>query len=193
MSMINCIYCGKKNKEEAIKCQSCGCEILPLISVSELEYEAVHATAVETLEQKKVGFFDRGDKKKFLTSVKEGTCGFAKIVFEEYFVVSESRSDDSSPDRYSYANIRTVSGNPCKEGVRVLDLFLPSDSAENYLLHYKLKKNDIYMLVGGNTVSYLEDNLKDILGCIHVNTEKRDLPVAEGSIADRIGNILGIN
>lgn len=184
---MNCIYCGKNNEEEAKKCQKCGCEIMPLVSVKELEYEMVSVTAIETLEKTKVGLFDRGDKKKFLSSVKEGTCGFVKIIYEENFEVSETRSDDCSPDWYFYANIRTVTGNPCKEGVRILDGFHHSENEDNYLLHYKLKKNDIYILVGGNTVSYLENNLKDILGCFHVYNVKRKMKAAEGSIADKLG------
>ena len=182
-----CLYCGKKNKEEAKKCEKCGHEILPLVSVSALEYEKVHIDAIEILEKAKVGFFDKGERKKFINSVREGKCGFVKIIFENYFEISETRGDDSSQDRYSYANVRTVLGNPCMEGVRVLDGFLPSESEDNYLLHYMIKKDDIYMLVGGNTVSYIENNLKDILGCFHVYTVDRNIKATEGSIADILG------
>ncbi len=159
---MKCAYCRAKNEDNAKSCVKCGVEILPIMDINSLQYEALSSSLASELKGQKVGIFAKSGLKKIVNSLNDGTCGVCKVRVEDSYEYDTSTADDHVSSYVTIYRMQTLEKNPISHNIESFYKFKPAKMSEVYILRIQVKKNYKYIVIGSNSPTYIIENIKDI-------------------------------
>ncbi len=186
-TMEYCVYCGAKTQGIKSMC-TCGRTVMPMLKLEELPYVNLSTSIISEFEQQDVyPPFGKGDRKKMIKSILDGTCGTCKVKYDSTHRESDSADVDVVTTYSYYHSLSTVEGNPIAEAVQ--RFFGGGDDVpdEMYILRHTVKNKFRYMLIDSDDPAYIIENTKSIVNATSMNTRAREIAKREDSFFGKKG------
>ncbi len=187
---MDCVYCKRRNPEGAKVCEKCGAELLPIVDINALHYQAVDASLADALKDVDVNFMYKGDLKKVLTAISTGACVIVPVRVEETYEYDTTDAEDTVSSYDTYCKLQTLERNPLSHDVELVTYFnyKPADMEEAYLLRMMIKNKHVYLIVPNLDPEYIKANIKGFLAIKSNKTKKRATADAFDLATQKIGD-----
>ncbi len=171
-----CVYCKRKNDDNAKVCEKCGVELLPIVQLESLNYETMNSAYAEDLKGVKVGFTYKGELKRLISCIENGDCSYYPVRIEGWYTITSSNIEDTVHSSDTYYKVQTLNKNPLAYDIEIANYcnYSPAVMEHSYILRRKIKNKYKYMLVPSTETSYMIENIKGLLLSSANKIRKRD-------------------